>query len=110
MSCYDALLELNPSPVVALNRVVALSYRDGAEAGLAALDALRFDTRMRGYAYLPATRADLLRRAGRWHEAAAAFASAERAMRTPAERALMAERRAECMRALASGADSPASR
>lgn len=99
MSCYDALLAQNLSPVVALNRVIAVSYRDGADAGLAALDALRFESRLRGYPYLAATRADLLRRARRWSEAAAEFARAERAMRTPAERALMAGRRAECLRA-----------
>jgi RNA polymerase sigma factor (sigma-70 family) len=101
VTCYDALLAQSPSPVLALNRVIALSYRDGAQAGLAALDALRFDARMRRYPYAAATRADLLRRARRFGEAAAEFARAERAMRTPAERALMAERRAECLRQLA---------
>jgi RNA polymerase sigma factor (sigma-70 family) len=101
VSCYDALLALNPSPVIELNRVVALSYRDGASAGLAALEALRLEPRMRRYPYAAATHADLLRRAQRWSEAAAEFARAERAMRTPAERALMAERRAECLRAVA---------
>lgn len=94
---YDRLLALTTSPVVALNRAIALGFRDGPDAGLAALAALRFEPRLRRYPYLPAARADLLRRAERWPEAADEFARAEAAMRTPPERALMAARRAECL-------------
>jgi RNA polymerase sigma factor (sigma-70 family) len=94
---YDRLLALTASPVVALNRAIALGFRDGPEAGLAALAALRFEPRLRRYRYVPAARADLLRRAERFDEAAAEFARAEAAMRTAAERALMAARRAECL-------------
>jgi RNA polymerase sigma factor (sigma-70 family) len=98
---YDALLALTQSPVVALNRAIALGFRDAPGAGLSALAALRFDPRLRRYPYVAAARADLLRRAARWPEAAEEYARAERAMRSPAERALMAERRAECLRAAA---------
>jgi RNA polymerase sigma factor (sigma-70 family) len=95
---YDALLALTESPVVALNRAIAVGFRDGADAGLAALAALRFDPRLRRYAWLPAARADLLRRARRWREAAEEYARAEPLMRNAAERAFLVERRAECLR------------
>lgn len=95
---YDALLALTRSPVVALNRAIALGFRDGPEAGLAALAALRFERRLRRYPYLPAARADLLRRAGRWKEAADEYARAERSTLNAAERAFLAERRAACLR------------
>ncbi len=90
------LLELTGSPVVAVNRAVALGFRDGPEAGLAALTALVFDERLRRYPWLPAARADLLRRSGRFAEAARDYARAEALMRNAAERAFLAERRAAC--------------
>ena len=62
---YDALLREWPSPVVALNRAVALAEVAGPEAGLAEVDRLAAEGRLAGYRYLPATRADLLRRLGR---------------------------------------------
>ena len=72
---YDLLLQAWPSPVVALNRAAALAMRDGPQAGLAELD--RLDTSaLTGYHYLPAARADLLRRLGRDEEAAAAYRQA----------------------------------
>ncbi|WP_344086405.1 RNA polymerase sigma factor [Luedemannella helvata] len=73
---YDQLLAAWPSPVVALNRAIAVSMADGPEAGLAALDALADDGRLAGYHYLPATRADLLRRLGRREEAAREYRAA----------------------------------
>ncbi len=63
VASYDDLLALHPSPVVALNRAVALAFRDGPGAGLAALDVVASDA-LGGYPPLPAVRADLLRRAG----------------------------------------------
>lgn len=66
---YDALLEIKPSPVVALNRAVALAMVEGTEAGLAALAPVRLDD----YYLLPATRGELYARAGRREEAAEAF-------------------------------------
>ena len=65
-----------PSPVVALNRAVAVGFACGAGAGLAALDELADEPQLAGYAYLPAARADFLRRLGRVAEARQAYAAA----------------------------------
>jgi len=73
---YDELLRVWPSPVVALNRCVATSMVDGPAVALAELDELQRDERLAGYRYLPATRADLLRRLGRAGEAADAYQAA----------------------------------
>src|SRR3954469_2848243 len=73
---YGVLVELWPSPVVALNRAVAVGFACGAEAGLAALDALTGEPQLAGYGYLPAARADFLRRLGRVDEARAAYTEA----------------------------------
>jgi RNA polymerase sigma factor (sigma-70 family) len=66
---YDALARAAPSPVVELNRAVAIGLARGPAAGLAAIDAIQ-GTALRGYHLLPAARADFLRRLGRWTEAA----------------------------------------
>jgi len=58
-----------PAPVVALNRAVAVGFAAGPAAGLAALDALAGEPQLAGYSYLPAARADFLRRLGRLDEA-----------------------------------------
>ncbi|WP_026877304.1 RNA polymerase sigma factor [Jiangella gansuensis] len=73
---YDALLRVWPSPVVALNRAVAVSMVDGPAAALAEVEALERDARLAGYRYLPATKADLLQRLGRHAEAADAYRAA----------------------------------
>ena len=70
---YDVLLRLTPSPVVALNRSVAIAMRDGPEAGLAELDQLLADGRLDGYQLAHAARADFCRRLGRHPEARAAY-------------------------------------
>lgn len=59
---YDELLRIWPSPVVALNRAVAVSMVDGPQAALAEVEALEREDRLAGYRYLPATKADLLHR------------------------------------------------
>ncbi|SDT68259.1 RNA polymerase sigma factor [Jiangella sp. DSM 45060] len=87
VAAYDALLVLRPSPSIALNRAVAIGFRDGPEAGLAAVDALGDD-----HPRLPAVRADLLRRAGWRTEAAAAYRDAVAAARTEPERRLLERR------------------
>jgi RNA polymerase sigma-70 factor, ECF subfamily len=69
---YDSLLELSPSPVVELNRAIAIGMRDGPDAGLELLATLDLD----GYRWLPAAQGDLLRRAGRNAAAAARFRDA----------------------------------
>jgi RNA polymerase sigma-70 factor, ECF subfamily len=69
---YDALLAAQPSPVIALNRAIAVGFRDGYEAGLAELDALDA-TALAGYYLLPSAQADFLRRLGRTEEARRAY-------------------------------------
>jgi RNA polymerase sigma factor (sigma-70 family) len=73
---YDLLVELWPSPVVALNRAVAVGLADGPAAGLAALDALASEPVLATYSYLASARADFLRRLGRVDEARAAYEEA----------------------------------
>jgi RNA polymerase sigma-70 factor, ECF subfamily len=73
---YGRLARLAPSPVVALNRAVAVAMADGAATGLALVDALDESGALAGYHLLPATRADLLRRLGRDREAAVAYEQA----------------------------------
>jgi RNA polymerase sigma-70 factor (ECF subfamily) len=87
LTLYDALLAVWPSPVVALNRAVALSMVAGPQAGLDAIDDLA-DV-LAGYRYLPAARAGLLRRLGRHDEAAAAYRAALALTEDPAERAFL---------------------
>src|SRR5581483_8587207 len=70
---YGELLRVWPSPVVALNRAVAVSMVRGPAAALAEVAALERDDRLAGYHYLPAVKADLLTRLGREAEAAAAY-------------------------------------
>jgi len=73
---YDLLLAQHPSPVVALNRAVAVAMRDGPEHGLAALDALLADGELDNYQLAHAARADFCRRLGRHAEARKAYARA----------------------------------
>jgi RNA polymerase sigma-70 factor (ECF subfamily) len=79
---YDLLLRITPSPIVALNRSVAIAMRDGPEAGLAELDALLTDSKLDGYQLAHAARADFCRRLGRSPEARAAY---ERAIKLTAQ-------------------------
>jgi predicted RNA polymerase sigma factor len=76
VALYGVLGRLWPSPVVALNRAVAVGFARGAEAGLAALDALAGEPQLAGYSYFPAARADFLRRLGRVDEARTAYGEA----------------------------------
>jgi RNA polymerase sigma-70 factor (ECF subfamily) len=89
LALYDQLLALGPSPVVALNRAVAIAEVDGPAAGLALVDALDLD----GYHVFHAVRADLLVRLGRDAEAAAAYDAAIAATGNAAERRFLARRR-----------------
>ncbi len=86
---YDLLLTAWPSPVVALNRAVAVSMVDGPEAGLAEIAQLEVDGRLSGYRYLAATKADLLRQLGRAQEAALAYETALRLTDSEPERAFL---------------------
>jgi RNA polymerase sigma-70 factor (ECF subfamily) len=89
---YGELARLAPSPVVDLNRAVAVAMADGIPAGLALVDELAESGRLDGYYLLPATRADLLRRACRFAEATAAYEEALRLAPTDAERRYLAGR------------------
>jgi RNA polymerase sigma-70 factor, ECF subfamily len=92
---YDELLLAWPTPVVALNRAVAHAMADGPEAGLADIEAIEGDGRLAGYRYLPAARADLLRRLGRDQDAAEAYRTALGLTENATERAFLAGRIAE---------------
>jgi RNA polymerase sigma-70 factor (ECF subfamily) len=98
VALYDALLREWPSPVVELNRAVAVAEVAGPEAALAEVDRLAADGRLASYRYLPATRADLLRRLGRSAEAATAYDEALGLTDNEAERAFLTGRRDEARR------------
>ena len=89
---YAELARVAPSPVVELNRAVAVAYADGPRAGLAVLDAVTDDPRLARSQQLPATRGDLLARLGRWEEAATSFRRAVELARTEPERAFLTRR------------------
>ncbi|NYJ03480.1 RNA polymerase sigma-70 factor (ECF subfamily) [Nocardioides thalensis] len=91
VALYDQLLRIDPSPVVRLNRAVAVAELDGPEVALALVDALPLD----GYHAWHATRADLLRRLGRSADARAAYDAAIDATQNSAERAYLSRKRGE---------------
>lgn len=93
---YGELLALEPSPVVALNRAVAVAMADGPDAGLAELRPIERAGELAAYPYLQAVKADLLRRAGRAREAALAYERAIGLTRNETERAYLRRRLAEC--------------
>ena len=90
---YTALYRRDPSPIVALNQAVAISYADGPQAGLAALDLIDSKT-LDSYAYFYSARAELLVRTGRGHDALEAFEAALGVTTNPTERAYLQGRRA----------------
>ncbi|WP_097968272.1 sigma-70 family RNA polymerase sigma factor [Streptomyces sp. or20] len=92
---YEALERLVPSPVVRLNRAVALSMARGPGAGLALLDTLTTDPALRDYHLLPAARGDLLVKLGRYGEARPEFDRAAALTRNSAERAFLSRRAQE---------------
>jgi RNA polymerase sigma-70 factor (ECF subfamily) len=89
---YGVLASIDPSPIVALNRAVAVSRVEGPEAGLRALDDIDRDGSLDRYHLLHAARADMLRRLGRDREARLAYARALAAATNEAERTFLAER------------------
>ncbi|MGZ4762647.1 MAG: RNA polymerase sigma factor [Ilumatobacteraceae bacterium] len=95
VTLYDELVQATPSPVISLNRAVAVGMRDGPLAGLAALDDLSHDARLDGYHLLHAARGDLLARAGRRAEAVSALGLAIELASTDQERRQLARRRDE---------------
>ena len=91
---YAALERVDPSPVVTINRAVAVGFADGPQAGLAVLDAVAGDERLARYQPLHAARAELLARAGARAEADEAYARAIALTDNEAERAALSRRRA----------------
>ncbi len=98
---YGELAELTPSPVIELNRAVAVSMAEGPTAGLALLDALSDEPLLRDYHLLPSARADLLAKLGRMGEAGAEFERAASLTRNARQRERLLARAAECAAALA---------
>jgi RNA polymerase sigma-70 factor, ECF subfamily len=95
---YAELARMAPSPVVELNRAVAVAFTDGPAVALGVVDAVADDPRLSRTHLLPATRADLLRRLGRWDEAADAYRVALAMARTDPERAFLRRRLDEVAR------------
>jgi RNA polymerase sigma-70 factor (ECF subfamily) len=93
---YDLLLRLDPSPIVALNRAIALGMAEGPEAGLQALAEIPDRERLRRYPFYPAAMAELEARAGRAERAAELLEIALRLGRNPAERDLLARKLEAC--------------
>ena len=95
VAAYDELARLTPSPVVALNRAVAVGFRDGPDAGLAVVDAVADDPRLARSHLVAAVRADLLRRAGRRAPAQEAYREALERVGTEPERRFLLRRLVE---------------
>ncbi|HEX2672641.1 MAG TPA: RNA polymerase sigma factor [Polyangiaceae bacterium] len=95
-SLYAALAERTPSPIVELNRAVAVSMAQGPAAGLAIIDQLSSEPSLRSYHLLPSVRGDLLQKLGRSAEARAEFERAASLTRNARERALLLERAQAC--------------
>ncbi len=98
VALYDALASLNPSPVISLNRAVAVCMAYGPAAALTLVDELRNEPRLSRYHLLPSVRGDLLERLGRYAEARAEFASAASLTQNARERELLLGRMAACDR------------
>jgi len=95
VALYTVLGQVTPSPVVELNRAVAVSMADGPAAGLALVEALAGEPALKRYHLLPGVRGDLLAKLGRHQEAAEAFEAAVALTQNARERALMQERAAK---------------
>src|SRR6185436_6171037 len=91
---YDALVQLAPSPIVELNRAVAVSMAFGPATGLEIVNALTSEPSLKHYHLLPTVRADLLANLGRFNEAGEEFKRAASLTRNMRERELLLERTA----------------
>jgi predicted RNA polymerase sigma factor len=94
---YDALAQLAPSPVVELNRAVAVAMAFGPATGLELVDALTSESSLKSYHLLPSVRGDLLAKLGRYDEARAEFERAAALTRNTRERELLLGRAAACV-------------
>ena len=98
---YEALVQLEPSPVVELNRAVAVAMARGPAAGLEIVDTLTSESSLDTYHLLPSVRGDFLKKLGRLDEAQAEFERAASLTRNARERELLLDRAAACARELA---------
>jgi RNA polymerase sigma-70 factor, ECF subfamily len=98
---YEALVQLEPSPVVELNRAVAVAMAFGPAAGLEIVDTLTSESSLDTYHLLPSVRGDFLKKLGRLDEAQAEFERAASLTRNARERELLLDRAAACARELA---------
>jgi len=98
VALYEALAQLTPSPVVELNRAVAVAMAFGPAAGLELIDTLMSEPSLRAYHLLPSVRGDLLKKLGRFDEARAEFERAASLTRNARERALLLDRAQACGR------------
>jgi len=96
VALYEALARLAPSPVVELNRAVAVAMARGPAAGLELVDALTSEPALRAYHHLPSVRGDLLEKLGRPHDASIEFERAASLTRNARERDLLLERARAC--------------
>ena len=96
IALYDRLMTIAPSPVVALNRAIAIGERDGAECGLAALHAIEDRERLSRYPFYPAALGELERRRGRMEAARTHFTAAIRVARNDTERRFLELRLGGC--------------
>ena len=94
VALYDALAQIVPSPIVELNRAVAVAMAFGPAAGLEIVDELSSEPSLKNYHLLPSVRGDLLARLGRFDEARAEFERAAALTRNARERTLLLERAA----------------
>ncbi len=96
VTLYAALAQLAPSPVVELNRAVAIAMAFGPAAGLELVDALTAERSLENYHLLPSVRGDLLKKLSRFDEARAEFEHAASLTRNARERELLLERARAC--------------
>jgi predicted RNA polymerase sigma factor len=97
VTLYAALAEVAPSPVVELNRAVAVAMAFGPAAGLELVDALTAERSLKNYHLLPSVRGDLLQKLSRFDEARAEFEAAASLTRNARERELLLKRARACM-------------
>lgn len=102
VALYDALAQLNPSPIVELNRAVAVAMAFGPEAGLEIADKLTSEPALKNYHLLPSVRGDFLFKLGRFGEAKAEFERAAEMTGNAREKKLLRDRAAACQSASAS--------
>jgi predicted RNA polymerase sigma factor len=97
VTLYEELARVAPSPIVELNRAVAVSMASGPAAGLALVDALNTERSLENYHLLPSVRGDLLRKLSRFDEARAEFERAASMTRNARERELLLDRARSCI-------------